>query len=152
MKALQESGLRVPQDVSVVGYGDMPFAHMVSLTSVSCPVLEMAKSAMTLLVHLVDRRFISSPRVVMRPALVLRSSCGRHSGILASTPGRISSSRAPRRRSMLEAIDPRSDDGCNGETTPLWAEPESGSAPVRVSIAHRSRIAARSSDGEGALS
>lgn len=84
MKALQESGLRVPQDVSIVGYGDLPFASMISLTSVSCPVLEMAKSAMTLLVHLVDRRFISSPRILMRPALVLRSSCSRMS--LAAEP------------------------------------------------------------------
>jgi len=86
MRALQESGRRVPQDVSVVGYGDMPFADMISLTSVSCPVLEMAKSAMTLLVQLVDRRFISSPRIVMRPALVLRSSCCR----LLATPTSVS--------------------------------------------------------------
>jgi LacI family transcriptional regulator len=80
MRALQESGLKVPRDVSIVGYGDMPFASMISLTSVSCPVLEMSKSAMTLLLHAVDRRFVSSPRIVMRPALVLRSSCSRSSG------------------------------------------------------------------------
>lgn len=92
MKALQESGLRVPQDVSIVGYGDMPFASMISLTSVSCPVLEMAKSAMTMLVHLVDRRFISSPRIVMRPALVLRSSCSRLSFAQEPALGTASSS------------------------------------------------------------
>jgi DNA-binding LacI/PurR family transcriptional regulator len=85
MKALQESGLKVPRDVSIVGYGDMPFASMISLTSVSCPVLEMSKSAMTLLLHLVDRRFISSPRIVMRPALVLRSSCSRSSSVRESS-------------------------------------------------------------------
>jgi DNA-binding LacI/PurR family transcriptional regulator len=77
MKALRESGLRVPQDVSVVGYGDLPFAAMIALTTVSCPVLEMAKSAMTLLVHVADDRFIGSHHVVLRPALVLRSSCAR---------------------------------------------------------------------------
>lgn len=93
MKALQESGLRVPQDVSIVGYGDMPFASMISLTSVSCPILEMARSAMTLLMHLVDRRFISSPRIVMRPALVLRSSCSRLSSTLEPMPERVSSAK-----------------------------------------------------------
>ena len=77
IKALQESGLRVPQDVSIVGYGDLPFAAMIALTTVSCPVLEMAKSAMTLLVHVADDRFIGNHRIVMRPALVLRSSCAR---------------------------------------------------------------------------
>ncbi len=80
MKALHEAGLKVPQDVSIVGYGDMPFATMISLTSVSCPVLEMAKSATALLLNLVDRRFISSPKIVMRPTLVLRSSCTRVGG------------------------------------------------------------------------
>ena len=77
IKALEEAGLQVPQDVSIVGYGDLPFAAMISLSTVSCPALEMAKSAMTLLVHVADDRFIGSHRVVMRPALVLRSSCAR---------------------------------------------------------------------------
>ncbi len=77
MRALQERGLRVPEDVSIVGYGDLPFASMISLTTVSCPVLEMAKSAMTLLVHVADDRFIGNHRIVMRPALVLRASCAR---------------------------------------------------------------------------
>lgn len=77
MKALQEAGRQVPQDVSIVGYGDLPFAAMIGLTSVSCPVLEMAKSATTLLVHVADDRFVGSHRIVMRPALQLRSSCAR---------------------------------------------------------------------------
>ena len=76
-KALEENGLRVPQDISLVGYGDMPFASLISLTTVSCPALEMAKSALSLLVHIVEKNFISSTRIVMRPTLVLRSSCRR---------------------------------------------------------------------------
>lgn len=74
-KVLEEIGCRVPQDISLVGYGDMPFARMISLTSVSCPALEMARSAVSLLIQIIEKKFVSSHRTVMRPALVLRSSC-----------------------------------------------------------------------------
>lgn len=74
-KAMEERGLKVPRDVSLVGYGDMPISGMLSLTSVSCPAYEMGKNALTLLIHMVEHKFISSRRVVLRPTLVLRSSC-----------------------------------------------------------------------------
>jgi LacI family transcriptional regulator len=74
-KVLEEIGCRVPQDVSLVGYGDMPFARMISLTSVSNPALEMARSAVSLLIQVIEKKFVSSHRTVMRPALVLRGSC-----------------------------------------------------------------------------
>jgi LacI family transcriptional regulator len=79
-KALEERGLGVPADVSLVGYGDMPISALLSLTSVSCPAFEMGKSALTLLVNMVERKFISSRRVVLRPTLVLRSSCRQVNG------------------------------------------------------------------------
>jgi len=76
-KALDEAGLRVPHDISLVGYGDMPFASLICLTTISCPALEMAKSALSLLIQIIEKKFISSRRIVMRPTLVLRSSCRR---------------------------------------------------------------------------
>jgi DNA-binding LacI/PurR family transcriptional regulator len=72
--------MKIPRDVSLVGYGDMPISGMLSLTSVSCPAFEMGKSALTLLVHLLEHKFISSRRVVLRPTLVLRSSCRQVNG------------------------------------------------------------------------
>jgi LacI family transcriptional regulator len=74
-KALEESELRVPEDISLVGYGDMPFASLISLTTVSCPAYEMAQDAMLLLIHIIEKKFVSSRRIVLRPTLVLRSSC-----------------------------------------------------------------------------
>ncbi len=74
-KAMEEHDLRVPQDKSLVGYGDMPFASLISLTSVSCPAFEMARNALLLLVHMMEKKFISSRHTILRPTLVLRSSC-----------------------------------------------------------------------------
>ena len=76
-KALEETGLKVPRDVSLVGYGDMPFARMISLTSVSCPALEMAKGALSLLIQIIEKKYVSSHKTIMRPTLVLRSSCAQ---------------------------------------------------------------------------
>lgn len=76
-KAIEESGLNVPRDISLVGYGDMPFASLISLTSVSCPALEMAKSALSLLIHIIEKKYVSSHKTIMRPALILRSSCAQ---------------------------------------------------------------------------
>jgi LacI family transcriptional regulator len=74
-RAMEERGLKIPRDISLVGCGDMPISEMLSLTSVSCPAFEMGKSALTLLVHMLEHKFVSSRRVVLRPTLVLRSSC-----------------------------------------------------------------------------
>jgi LacI family transcriptional regulator len=74
-KALEDTGRKVPQDVSLVGYGDMPFASLISLTSVSCPALEMGKSALSLLIQTIEKKYVSSRQTVMRPTLILRSSC-----------------------------------------------------------------------------
>ncbi|HTO20857.1 MAG TPA: LacI family DNA-binding transcriptional regulator [Spirochaetia bacterium] len=79
-KALEDRGRRVPEEISLVGYGDMPFAGLISLTSVSSPAMEMGKSALTLLVHILEHKFISSRRILLRPTLVLRSSCRQVNG------------------------------------------------------------------------
>jgi LacI family transcriptional regulator len=79
-KALEERAMRVPEDISLVGYGDMPFSALISLTSVSCPAMEMGKNALTLLVQTLEHKFISSRRILLRPTLVLRSSCRQANG------------------------------------------------------------------------
>lgn len=79
-KSMEERGLKVPKDVSLVGYGDMPISDLISLTSVSCPAHEMGKSSLMLLIHLIERKYISAHRVMLRPTLVLRSSCKQLNG------------------------------------------------------------------------
>lgn len=74
-KALEERGLKIPQDVSLRGCGDMPFSSLLSLTSVSCPAFEMGKSALTLLIQIIEHKDINTRNILLRPTLVLRSSC-----------------------------------------------------------------------------
>ncbi|MDO4337782.1 MAG: substrate-binding domain-containing protein [Eubacteriales bacterium] len=56
MKALQESGYRIPQDVSVAGFDDLPFSEISSpaLTTLRVPNREMGKMAVRRLAEMID--------------------------------------------------------------------------------------------------
>jgi DNA-binding LacI/PurR family transcriptional regulator len=78
MRAFQEAGLRVPDDISVVGFDDISIASfsIPALTTVRQPLEKMGKiAAQTLLDRIEDRNeFI--PEIAVEPELVLRRSTG----------------------------------------------------------------------------
>jgi len=68
-------GLRVPDDLAVTGFDDMPMASLVSpmLTTVRQPVRELAATTARLLA---DRSPVPAGDIVLGTELVLRGSCG----------------------------------------------------------------------------
>jgi len=79
LRALKEAGLRVPDDVSVVGFDDIASAAYCtpSLTTVRQPLFEMGKRGAQILLEKIARREKEFPaEVVMRPELVVRESTG----------------------------------------------------------------------------
>lgn len=73
-----ELGYRVPTDISIVGFDDIPVAKWVypPLTSVNQPFVEMGeKAAMGLIERLSDEKEIQGNRVLIKPNLVVRQSC-----------------------------------------------------------------------------
>ena len=78
IRALKDAGLRVPQDIAIVGYDDTPFASTVQppLTTVRLPVYDMAATATRMLVELVEGREPAPRQVVMPVTLIVRESCG----------------------------------------------------------------------------
>lgn len=76
LNAIEESGLRVPQDISLVGYDNTSLASMrhLALTTVHQPRHDIGQMAMDLLVERI-RGIRSKPRrVFLPPALVVRST------------------------------------------------------------------------------
>jgi LacI family transcriptional regulator len=76
-RAIQDSGLAVPDDVAVVGFDDLPISAISNppLTTVHQPLTEMGVTAVQLLIEQVrDHKLVSS--VCLPTRLVIRGSCG----------------------------------------------------------------------------
>jgi LacI family transcriptional regulator len=74
-KALEDRGLGIPRDVSIIGYGDMYFSSFMALSTVSSPSREIGKNSFLLLLDLLHKRVERSQQLKLRPSLILRSSC-----------------------------------------------------------------------------
>ena len=77
-RALDRAGVRVPQDVALVGYDDVAFAAdwIVPLTTVRQPTREMGRRAAELLLDHATSAVHEHERVVLTPELVVRRSSG----------------------------------------------------------------------------
>ncbi|MFI6487601.1 LacI family DNA-binding transcriptional regulator [Streptomyces sp. NPDC050564] len=76
-EAARELGLRIPEDLSVVGFDDLPLARWVGppLTTVRQPLTEMAEAAAKLVLELGrEERPSAGTRVELATSLVVRSS------------------------------------------------------------------------------
>jgi LacI family transcriptional regulator len=76
VNALTSAGIRVPDDVAVVGYDDIPFAAMaaVPLTTVRQPIAEIGTAAARLLLDEIAEPGREPRDVVFPPQLVVRAS------------------------------------------------------------------------------
>jgi DNA-binding LacI/PurR family transcriptional regulator len=72
-----EMGIRVPEDVSIVGYDDNPQAIYgpVGLTTIRQPVFEMAEKGVRMLHEIVGGKRSEKVRLLLDPDLVVRDSC-----------------------------------------------------------------------------
>ena len=79
IKAARDAGLRVPQDLSVVGFDDIPEASLVMppLTTVRQPLMEMGATAVRLLQRLMDQPDATPRRTELDTELIVRESTAR---------------------------------------------------------------------------
>jgi DNA-binding LacI/PurR family transcriptional regulator len=77
MAALQEAGLRVPEDVSVVGFDDQRTSAYLTppLTTVRAPTEEVGQAAARQLLNLL-RGTQADPLTLLPTEIVIRRSCG----------------------------------------------------------------------------
>jgi LacI family transcriptional regulator len=76
IQAARERGVRVPEDLSVVGFDDLEAAEIVTpaLTTVRQPLAEMGRMAVSLLERLIEGQRIEALHVELRTQLVVRQT------------------------------------------------------------------------------
>lgn len=77
MMALRQAGKRVPEDVAVVGFDDVPFARLMApaLTTVRAPIETVGAEAVRQLIAVIQGE-PSTPFTLLPTELVIRQSCG----------------------------------------------------------------------------
>jgi LacI family transcriptional regulator len=78
LRAARTRGLRVPEDLSVVGFDDSGQATTVTpaLTTVRQPLAEMGRMAVSLLLRLLENRRLEGLRIELQTRVVVRDSTG----------------------------------------------------------------------------
>ncbi len=76
--ALRRRGLRCPEDVSVVGFNDMPFAgdFQPPMTTVRTPHFDLGVESARVLLDRIDQEGLPAIRVVLPVELIVRASTG----------------------------------------------------------------------------
>jgi LacI family transcriptional regulator len=75
--ALQDLGLQCPDDVSLVGFDDHPWAAVSCppLTVVRQPITRLGQTAAQIMLDLINGKQVPEPQVMLDCKLVIRQSC-----------------------------------------------------------------------------
>ncbi len=80
--ALQAAGLRIPDDIALVGYDDQDFSSFCNptLTTVTLPAYEMGSKAAEVLLRQLDEGADAAQPQLVKGSLIIRESCGDSRG------------------------------------------------------------------------
>lgn len=78
LRAILEAGLRIPEDIAVVGFDDVDISNYVtpSLTTIHQPRYEIGKRAMGLLLKKISQEDVDHRHIILEDELIIRESCG----------------------------------------------------------------------------
>lgn len=76
LEAIRDEGLKVPNQISVIGYDDSSYAlaSEVKLTTIKHPKIDMGQQAARFIIDMVEGR-VEKPRFIYQPELIIRASC-----------------------------------------------------------------------------
>jgi LacI family transcriptional regulator len=78
MKAIIDEGIKIPDEISIVGFDDIEWSRFVSptLTTVRQPVSVMSETALQILLSIINGEFQASNIIRIKPELIVRQSTG----------------------------------------------------------------------------
>ena len=77
IQTLQAAGLKIPDDISIIGFDNIEVASQVSppLTTISAPIHDIAEQAFTMLKNLINHKPLTYQHVSLSTHLITRGSC-----------------------------------------------------------------------------
>jgi LacI family transcriptional regulator len=78
IECLIQQGIRIPDDVAVVGYDNINMAAWCkpSLTTINQPVYDMGRIGVDILITCLNRELVEQQEVLLKPELIVRQSSG----------------------------------------------------------------------------
>jgi LacI family transcriptional regulator len=76
LQAIHEAGLRVPEDIAIIGFDDIDVARQSNLTTMRQPVQQKGAIAAHLLIDLIEGKVQSPQHILLPTELVIRNTCG----------------------------------------------------------------------------
>jgi len=78
MRAILDAGLRIPEDIAVIGYDDMRFTKFVnpSLTTVRAQEIEQGRLGAEMLLNIINDEPLDFRQIELEPELIIRETCG----------------------------------------------------------------------------
>lgn len=76
IKAVKEAGLRIPEDIALIGFDDIELAKYVGLTTVHQPMAEMGSKAVERVMSLLENHEQPPQHLRLETRLMVRESCG----------------------------------------------------------------------------
>lgn len=77
MKAISEHGLRIPEDIAIIGFDDIELAEWVGLTTMRQPMFEMGRLAVKRLIDKINNNPLPLYKKSFLPELIIRKSSGK---------------------------------------------------------------------------
>ncbi|ADG72187.1 LacI family DNA-binding transcriptional regulator [Brachyspira murdochii] len=74
-KAAEEFNISIPNDISLIGYDNIPFSSIIGLTTVSSQAYEMGKNAVLSILNIISERINDNVNIILQPNIVIRNSC-----------------------------------------------------------------------------
>jgi DNA-binding LacI/PurR family transcriptional regulator len=77
LKAIKDSGLSIPGDLSIVSFDDFESSELLNppITAVAQPAAEFGIRAAEILVNLINGRKPRPRQLILEPKLIIRESC-----------------------------------------------------------------------------
>jgi len=85
MKYLLMKGIRIPDEVAVIGLDDQPLAAMYEpgISTVSIPIADMGSQAVKMLMRRIERPHAQKSKMILKMELIVRGSTDKNTNLLA---------------------------------------------------------------------